>query len=273
MNYRHQVHIAFNNVEYIMEDVEGGWLLDMCMTRLPYSLYVVYLYMPMVSLLMILTAFIGYGATVITSSASAIPVVRHTIVTWLLGDFSVDNATLNQFFNRHYLLPFILVGANNIFLYPYFYVKDLVGWVDFAIVFSVWIFFSLNVLGHPDNYMPPMSTPAHIILELYFLLVYAILHTLPFMKRLYMHNFSFCPIYQGVFWLLLADRYLLGWIGCQPVEPPFVTIGQISPLIFFLFFVILPLLGLVRRENPHSYTDEPVTEKDPISMCPNTLHF
>ena len=58
-------------------------------------------------LLMIVTAFIGYvppwgqmsfwGATVITSLASAIPVVGDTIVTWLWGGFYVDNATLNRF--------------------------------------------------------------------------------------------------------------------------------------------------------------------------------
>lgn len=135
---------------------------------------------------MIVTAFIGYvlpwgqmsfwGATVITSLASAIPVVGDTIVTWLWGGFSVDNATLNRFFSLHYLLPFIIAGAsilhiaalhqygsNNplginssvdkIAFYPYIYVKDLVGWVVFAIFFSIFVFYAPNVLGHPDNYI------------------------------------------------------------------------------------------------------------------------
>jgi hypothetical protein len=39
---------------------------------------------------------------------------------------------------------------------------------------------------------------------------------------------------QGIFWMLLADCLLLGWIRCQPVEAPFVTIGQISPFVFFV---------------------------------------
>jgi quinol-cytochrome oxidoreductase complex cytochrome b subunit len=39
---------------------------------------------------------------------------------------------------------------------------------------------------------------------------------------------------KGIFWMLLVDCLLLGWIGCQPVEAPFVTIGQISPFVFFL---------------------------------------
>ncbi|KAI3666108.1 hypothetical protein L1987_89401 [Smallanthus sonchifolius] len=58
-------------------------------------------------------------------------------------------------------------------------------------------------------------------------------------------------------WLL---RYMhangASWIGCQPVEAPFVTIGQISPFVFFLFFAITPILGRVGRGIPNSYTDE-----------------
>ncbi|CAK9856899.1 unnamed protein product [Sphagnum jensenii] len=154
-----------------------------------------------------------WGATVITSLASAIPVVGDTIVTWLWGGFSVDNATLNRFFSPHYLLPFIIAGAailhlaalhqygsNNplginssvdkIAFYPYFYVKDLVGWVAFAIFFSIFVFYAPNVLGHPDNYIPanPMSTPAHIVPEWYFLPVYAILRK---KKRRFVDNQSF----------------------------------------------------------------------------------
>jgi quinol-cytochrome oxidoreductase complex cytochrome b subunit len=60
-------------------------------------------------------------------------------------------------------------------------VKDLVGWIAFAIFFSVFVFYAPNVLGHPDNYIPanPMSTPAHIVPEWYFLPVYAILRSIP----------------------------------------------------------------------------------------------
>ncbi|KAI3925455.1 hypothetical protein MKW92_048669 [Papaver armeniacum] len=251
MHYTPHVDLAFNSVEHIMRDVEGGWLLRyMHANGASMFFIVVYPHMEFVRcigvvifLLMILTRLhrlrlaLGTdelrGATVITSLASAIPVVGDTIVTCL-----------------HYLLPFILVGASvlhpaalctcfemdKIAFYPYFYVKDLVGW---------------------DNYIPanPMSTPAHIVHEWYFLphsFPFASL-ALPFMKSLYVRSSSFRPIYRGLF-------------GCFWRIPPFVTIGQISPLLFFLFFAILPLLGLVGRGIPHSYTDEPVAEKDPISM-------
>ncbi|KAH0721205.1 hypothetical protein KY284_006235 [Solanum tuberosum] len=83
MHYTPHVDLAFNSVEHIMGDVEGGWLLR---------------YMHANG-----ATFIGYvlpwgqmsfwGATVITSLASAIPVVGDTIVTWLWGGFSVDNDT------------------------------------------------------------------------------------------------------------------------------------------------------------------------------------
>ncbi|CAN4093782.1 unnamed protein product [Withania somnifera] len=42
---------------------------------------------------------------------------------------------------------------------------------------------------------------------------------------MYVRSSSFRPIHQGIFLLILEDFLLLGWIGCQPVEAPFVTIG------------------------------------------------
>jgi ubiquinol-cytochrome c reductase cytochrome b subunit len=250
-------------------------------------------------LLMIITAFIGYvlpwgqmsfwGATVITSLASAIPVVGDTIVTWLWGGFSVDNATLNRFFSLHYLLPFILVGASVVHLaalhqygsnnplgtnvavdkirfYPYFYVKDLVAWVGFAIFFAIFVYFYPNLLGHPDNYIPanPMSTPAHIVPEWYFLWVYAILRSipnklagvaaialvfisllaLPFINTSPIRSSNFRPLYKKFFWLLVADCLILGWIGQEPVEDPYIIIGQLASVYFFVYFLILvPFLG------------------------------
>ncbi|KAI4967669.1 hypothetical protein ZWY2020_019740 [Hordeum vulgare] len=258
MHHTPHVDLAFNSVEHIMRDVEGGQLLRyMHANGASMFLIVVHLHIfrglyhasyssprefvrclgVVIFLLMIVTAFIGYvppwgqmsfwGATVITSLASTIPIVGDTIVTWLWGGFSVDNATLNRFFSLHHLLPLIL-------LLLFFFHLD---------------FFAPNVLGHPDNYIPanPMPTPPHIVPEWYFLPIHAILRSipdkaggvaaiapvfisllaLPFFKEMYVRSSSFRPIHQGIFWLLFADCLLLGWIGCQPVEAPFVTIGQI----------------------------------------------
>jgi ubiquinol-cytochrome c reductase cytochrome b subunit len=189
MHYAANVDLAFSSVEHIMRDVNGGWLLRyMHANGASMFFIVVYIHMfrglyygsyasprelvwcvgVVIFLLMILTAFIGYvlpwgqmsfwGATVITSLASAIPIVGDEITHWLWGGFSVDNATLNRFFSLHYLLPFIIAGASIVHIaalhqygsnnplgcvsvvdkvpfYPYFYTKDLVGWVLFFYFF------------------------------------------------------------------------------------------------------------------------------------------
>jgi ubiquinol-cytochrome c reductase cytochrome b subunit len=102
----------------------------------------------------------------------------------------VDNPTLNRFFSFHYLLPFVITGLAGLHLIllhkdgsnnplgidskvdripflPYFYVKDFFGLILFAILFSFFVIYAPNYLGHPDNYIEanPMVTPAHIVPE------------------------------------------------------------------------------------------------------------
>ena len=329
MHYAASVDLAFLSVEHIIRDVNGGWFLRyMHANGASMFFIVVYLHIfrglyygsyaapreavwcigVVILLLMIITAFIGYvlpwgqmsfwGATVITSLASAIPVVGNHVVTWLWGGFSVDNATLNRFFSLHYLLPFIIAGASLVHLaalhqygsnnplgvvahtdkisfYPYFYVKDLVAWVLFAIFFSFFVFFAPNALGHPDNYIEanPISTPAHIVPEWYFLWVYAILRSIPnklagvgaigltfvcLLALPWLHDSpikgaSFRPLYRLSFWFLVALVFVLGWIGAEPVEEPFLTIGQLASFSFFFYFLVLiPFLGPLE--------DEPLSE-------------
>jgi quinol-cytochrome oxidoreductase complex cytochrome b subunit len=178
-------------------------------------------------LLMMATAFMGYvlpwgqmsfwGATVITNLFSAFPLVGEPIVTWLWGGFSVDNPTLNRFFALHFLLPFAILGvvmlhlialhahgSNNptgidvkgpqdqIPFHPYYTIKDFFGFGVFFLVFSAFIFFAPNYLGHPDNYIPadPLVTPAHIVPEWYFLPFYAILRAITFDIPLWIVGFG-----------------------------------------------------------------------------------
>ena len=109
-----------------------------------------------------------------------------------------------------------------------------------------------------------MSTPAHIVPEWYFLWVYAILRSipnklggvaaialvfasllaLPFINTSPIRSSNFRPIYKKLFWLLVADCLLLGWIGQQPVEDPYIFIGQCASVYFFIYFlIIIPFLG------------------------------
>ena len=168
-------------------------------------------------IIMMATAFMGYvlpwgqmsywGATVITQLFSAIPIIGDHIVTWMWGGFSVDNPTLNRFFALHYLLPFVIfavvflhiwalhvVGSNNplgidvkdkqdtLPFHPYYTIKDTFGLIVYLLIFSFFVFFAPDSLGHPDNYIPanPLVTPEHIVPEWYFLPFYAILRSITF---------------------------------------------------------------------------------------------
>jgi ubiquinol-cytochrome c reductase cytochrome b subunit len=160
------------------------------------------------------TAFMGYvlpwgqmsfwGATVITSLVTAVPLIGQSLVEWLWGGFIVDNATLNRFFSLHFFLPFIIAGVSLLHLallhkdgsnnplgisstsdkipfYPYFVIKDTFAFFSFLLLFILFVFYFPNSLGHPDNYIPADSlhTPAHIVPEWYFLPFYAILRSIP----------------------------------------------------------------------------------------------
>ena len=159
-------------------------------------------------------------------------------------------------------------STDKIPFYPYCYVKDLFNALLFVVFFSVFIFFYPNLLGHPDNYIPanPMVTPAHIVPEWYFLPFYAILRSIPdklggviamfgaivvlflipFINQSEVRSSTFRPIYRKLFWFLFADFLILGWIGQKVVESPYVEVGQLATVLYFLFFcVILPGLGVL----------------------------
>jgi len=253
---------------------------------------------------MMATAFMGYvlpwgqmsfwGATVITNLFSAIPLVGGSIVEWLWGGFSVSNATLNRFFSLHYLMPFLIaafviihlsllhkdcsnnpLGVNtstdNIPFYPYFYVKDLFAFFILLALFSFFVFFFPNFLGHSDNYIPanPMSTPAHIVPEWYFLPFYAILRSipdklggvvamisailvlmlLPSLNTSLIRSSKFRPMFSLAYWFLVSDFILLGWIGQKPVESPYIEIGMFATFFYFAFLLVLvPTIGYLESK-------------------------
>lgn len=250
-------------------------------------------------LVMIITAFMGYvlpwgqmsfwGATVITNLFSAVPFVGPEIVTWLWGGYSVGAPTLSRFFALHFFLPFILIflavlhiiylhkdGSNNFFgikffsydrlmFYPYYIIKDSFGIVIFLLVFSFFIFYNPNILGHPDNYIGanPLVTPTHIVPEWYFLPFYAILRSIPdklfgvialgsailvlFLVPILLHSeirsLVFKPISQFLFWIFVGFSVLLGWVGSLPVKFPFVFLGQFLTCYYFFHFLFISPIG------------------------------
>ncbi len=162
-------------------------------------------------------------------------------------------------------------AVDTVSFYPYFYVKDLFSFLILILVFAFFVYFYPNALGHPDNYIPanPMVTPAHIVPEWYFLPFYAILRSIPdklggvvamggaivilllvpFINTSEIRSPEFRPIYSVAFWILVADFILLGWIGQKPVEDPYILVGALATIFYFLFFLVLmPAIGIVEKQ-------------------------
>ncbi|VAW54250.1 Ubiquinol-cytochrome C reductase, cytochrome B subunit [hydrothermal vent metagenome] len=248
MHYKPDAAEAFASVEYIMRDVPYGWLIRYIHSTGATAFFVVvYLHMlrglmygsyqkprellwlfgMFIYLALMAEAFMGYllpwgqmsywGAQVIISLFSAIPVIGDDLTLWIRGDFVIGDATLNRFFALHVIaLPFVLVflviahilalhevGSNNpdgveikktkdangipldgIAFHPYYSVKDVMGIVVFLFFFSVVLFYMPDGGGYMlehANFIAsdPLKTPEHIAPVWYFTPFYAILRAVP----------------------------------------------------------------------------------------------
>nr|WHU54022.1 cytochrome b [Ctenotus superciliaris] len=322
MHYTADISSAFSSVAHICRDVQYGWLIRNLHAN-GASMFFICLYLHIgrglyygsymfketwnigvvLLLLVMATAFVGYvlpwgqmsfwGATVITNLLSAIPYIGTSLVEWIWGGFSVDNATLTRFFTFHFLLPFAIMGASMLHLlflhetgsnnptgltsntdkipfHPYYSYKDLLGATLFLMVLLLLALFTPNLLGDPENFTPanPLVTPPHIKPEWYFLFAYAILRSIPnklggvlallfsililmFVPALHtskQRGNAFRPFSQALFWALVSNIIILTWIGGQPVEDPFIIIGQIASTTYFVIFLIL-MPAVAKMEN------------------------
>ena len=76
-----------------------------------------------------------------------------------------------------------------------------------------------------------------------------ILFFLPFINTSEVRSSTFRPIYRKLFWFLFADFLLLGWIGQEVVEQPFVLIGQIGTAFYFIYFLaLIPAVGILESQ-------------------------
>ena len=309
MSYNPTAEGAFASVEYIMRDVDYGWLLRyMHSTGASAFFAVVYLHMfrgllygsyrkprelvwifgMTIYLALMAEAFMGYllpwgqmsywGAQVIVSLFSAVPVIGPDLAEWIRGDYLISGITLNRFFSLHVVaLPIVLlglvvmhiialheVGSNNpdgveikekkdengipldgIPFHPYYTVKDIVGVVVFLFVFCLIIFFFPEMGGYfieQPNFEPanPLKTPPHIAPVWYFTPFYAMLRAIPPIAA---SQFPGVVVMGGA----IAILFVLPWLDRSPVKSMRYkgVWSKIWLVIFAISFVILGYLGVV----------------------------
>jgi len=298
MHYNGNVLEAFNSIEHIMRDVNNGWLIRYLHANTASAFFfLVYLHIgrgiyygsyknprtlvwvigTVLLIVMIATAFLGYvlpygqmslwGATVITNLMSAIPWLGQSIVEFIWGGFSVNNATLNRFFSLHYLLPFIIVvlvllhlitlhdkaGSGNplgignyldrITFSPYYVFKDFITIFIFIFILGAFVCFAPNMLGDSENYVManPMQTPPAIVPEWYLLPFYAILRSIP--NKL-----------LGVIAMFSAILIILSMIFLDINKIRGFQFRPLSKIFFYCFisiFIGLMILGAKHVESPY----------------------
>eukprot|EP00842_Homolaphlyctis_polyrhiza_P001591 jgi/Hompol1/2432/HPOL_005998-RA len=155
--------------------------------------------------------------------------------------------------------------GDKIRFHPYFTTKDLISFFWFTIFLSIFIFFYPYYLGHSDNSIKANSlvTPTHIVPEWYFLPFYAILRAIPnkllgvvamfgallilipisLSHTLNTRSSRYRPLLQILFWIFVINFLFLLWLGAKPIDQPYIFLGQISTAIYFIYFILLIIIG------------------------------
>ena len=308
MHYKPGAETAFDSVEYIMRDVPWGNIIRyMHSTGASAFFIVVFLHMyrgllygsyqkpreliwifgSLIFLVLMAEAFCGYvlpwgnmsywGAQVIINLFGTIPVIGPDIVTWVQGDYSPADATLNRLFSLHVIaLPFVLVGlvvahlialhevgsnnpdgveikkkkdANGIPLdgipfHPYYTVKDIVGVIVFLMIFCAVLFWAPDGGGYfleKPNFIPAsaISTPEHITPAWYFGSFYAILRATPPLFG------SALPGVIAMFGAVLVI-FFVPWLDRSPVKSMRYKgpLSKIALTLFTIAFIALSYYGM-----------------------------
>ena len=154
-------------------------------------------------------------------------------------------------------------------MHPYYLFKDLVTIFAFFLALSLIVFYMPNLIGHSDNYIPanPMQTPPSIVPEWYLLPYYAILRSIPnkllgvvgmlgsllillAMPRLdtgRVRGSTFRPLMKIMFWIFVGIFFMLGYLGSQHRDEPFVSLGRVITALYFIWYARLPIVGIAEN--------------------------
>lgn len=155
--------------------------------------------------------------------------------------------------------------------HPYFRIKDAFGFCLVFVFFLYLVCFKPYIFMDCDKFIEanPLVTPVHIQPEWYFLPAYAVLRSIPkklggvvalamflliyyFLPYFFVKNrrgLGFLKFSQFLFWFWIKNIFILLWIGARPVEDPFILIGRIRTMIYFLYFFIVPLINFSRESD------------------------
>nr|YP_010373091.1 cytochrome b [Teredorus hainanensis]UPH84302.1 cytochrome b [Teredorus hainanensis] len=150
-------------------------------------------------------------------------------------------------------------NIEKISFHPYFSLKDSITMIIAMMLLMLISLQQPYMLGDPDNFIKanPLVTPPHIQPEWYFLFAYAILRSIPnklggvlalimsiaillimpFYNKSKFQGMQFYPMNQAWFWIMITTVIMLTWIGKQPVEEPYIKMGQMLTAIYFAYFL------------------------------------
>ena len=197
-------------------------------------------------------------------------VVAHLIALHEVGSNNPDGVEIKDHKDENG------IPLDGVTFHPYYTVKDIFGVVIFLAVASAIIFFAPELGGYfleHANFQPadPLQTPEHIAPVWYFTPFYAILRAipnkllgviamglavavlalLPWLDRGRVRSIRYRgPIFKVALGLFVVSFLGLGWLGMQPATPTYTLIARILSVVYFAFFLLMPIYTSLDKTKP-----------------------